>query len=93
MHENQVVCKQHKQNALISFSFLPNSKLTAIMKQSERRTNSVTCNVKSQCAEILIKGEDDADVTLKQQEHVTSPSPDPVVKVEENDVNLKNDVE
>lgn len=62
------------------------------MKQSERRTNSVTCNVKSQCAEILIKGEDDADITLKQQEHVASPSPDPVVKVEENDVNLKNDV-
>lgn len=62
------------------------------MKNIARKTRSATRPVKSQRVKIIIKMQEDEEMTdtnAVQEERVATPPPEPFVKVEENDVIVK----
>lgn len=63
------------------------------MKTTKRKTRSETRSNNSQRAEMSIKKEEHSKVSLNQTEVDSSSTSDPIVKVEEKEADLKNQLE
>lgn len=62
------------------------------MKQTARKSRSATHLKKSERVEIVIKKENDNKTNFSQQEGTATPSVNPIVKAEENEIDLKSQV-
>lgn len=63
------------------------------MKTTKRKTRSETRPNNSQRADMSIKKEEHSKVSLNQTKVDSSSTPDPIVKVEEKEADLKNQLE